>query len=486
MIGSSFLRRLPLLAAAALAACTTVGPDYHLPETAALRRPAAGTAFAQAIAPAADAAPLPDGWWRLYRSAELDALVEEALAANTSLRVATAHLRRAAALVAAGDAEHLPHGGVKGGLKRARESGEAFLLPEQLPVMNEGELVVGASYQLDLWGQLRRGEEAAEANLQAVEAARDLARISVVSQVAQAYLQVCHARAQRSAATDALALRERSLALAERLEAEGRAARADVLQAQGLVETQRAALSRFDAEREAGLYRLAYLLGHTPQELAPQQVACAAPPVLAQAIPAGDGAALLKRRPDVRQAERELAVATARIGVATAELYPSISFGASLGALGLAGHLGEPATQAFGLGPLLSWRIPDAGSRARVRMAEADQQAALARFDGVVLQALAEVESALSRYRRDLERLSALRQARDKAAALAQDQQHYVEAGRRPLATALESRQMLAVADIALAAEAAEIARDQVQVFLALGGGWESSGTAQAPDAQPR
>jgi len=486
MTRNSFLRHLPLLAAAALAACTTVGPDYHLPDSAALQRPTAKAAFAQASGPAADAAPLPEGWWRLYRSAELDALVEQALAANTSLRVATAHLRRAASLVTAVEAEHLPHAGVKAGVKRARESGEAFLLSEQLPVTNEGELVVGASYQLDLWGQLKRGEEAAEANLQAVEAARDLARISVVSQVVQAYLQVCHAQTQQHAAEGALALRERSLALAERLEAEGRAARADVLQAQGLVEAQRAALPRFDAEREAGLYRLAYLLGRTPQELAPEQVACAAPPELAQAIPAGDGAALLKRRPDVRQAERELAVATARIGVATAELYPSISFGASLGVLGLAGHLGEPATQSFGLGPLLSWRIPDAGSQARVRMTEADQQAALARFDGVVLQALAEVESALSRYRHDLERLSALRQARAKAAAVAQDQQRYVEAGRRPLATALESRQTLAAADVALTAEGAEIARDQVQVFLTLGGGWESTGTVEPPYAQPR
>jgi NodT family efflux transporter outer membrane factor (OMF) lipoprotein len=478
-------RRAPRLwvgmMAAALAACTTVGPNYQVPRESAVNRPTAQAAFAEARASTASPDPLPPRWWHLYQSAELDALVEQALAANTSLHLAEAHLRRAMALVTQVDAEHDPHFGAVAAVKRARESGEAFLLPEKLPVVNEGEIALHASYQLDLWGQLKRGEEAADANLEAVEAAQDLARVSVVSQTVQAYVQICDAQAQKAVAEQALALQERSLALAERMAEGGRGNSTEVLRAQGLVQAQRAGLPRWDAERDAAFYRLAYLLGRTPQELPASAASCKTPPRLAEAMPVGDGAALLKRRPDVRQAERQLAVASARIGVATADLYPSISLGASLGVIGIAGHLGEPATQSFGLGPLVSWRIPDAGAKARVKMAEADAQAALAQFDGVVLQALSETETALSRYRHDLERRDAQRLARDKAQALADEQKRFVEAGRHPYASSLEAQRALSGTQAGLAAIEAEVALDQVRVFLALGGGWEP-----AEEAPPR
>jgi len=468
-------RTLALAGALLLAACTTVGPDYKLPADAAMQRPAAQAAFTEANgSKAISLDPLPPQWWRLYRSPELDALVEQALAANTSLRAAEAHLRSAAALVTRVDAEHHPHFGTVAAVKRARESGEAYLLPEQLPVTNEGELMLEASYQLDLWGQLKRGEEAAQANLQAVEAAQDVARVSVVAQTVQAYVQICHAQAQESVAEHALALQERSLALAQRMLDAGRGNSTDVLRAQGLVQAQRAGLPHFDAERDAAFYRLAYLLGRLPQELPASSATCATPPQLDQPLPIGDGTALLKRRPDVRQAERQLAVASARIGVATAALYPDIRLGASLGVLGIAEHLGQPATQTFGIGPLLSWHIPDSGAKARVKMAEADAQAALAQFDGVVLQAMSETETALSRYRRDLERQDSLQQARDQAAALAAEQKRFVEAGRHPYASSLEAQRTLASATAALAANNEQLALDQVRLFLALGGGWEA------------
>lgn len=476
----AILRPLLLAAAAALVAgCTTVGPNYQVPADAAVKRPAAQASFQQAQAGPVSLDPLPPQWWRLYRSAELDALVAQALQANTSLRAAEAHLRRAAALVTQVDAERDPHFGIVAAVKRARESGEAYLLPEQLPVANEGELALHASYQVDLWGQLKRGEEAAEANLQAVEAAQDVARVSVVAQTVQAYLQVCHAQTEKAVAERSLTLAQRTLTLARRMDEAGRGDDSSVLRAEGLLEAQRAGLPRFDAEREAGFYRLAALLGRTPQELDPASVRCAVMPELVAPLPVGDGTALLKRRPDVRQAERQAAVASARIGVATASLYPSISIGASAGLVGIAEHLGRPATQTFGIGPLLSWTIPDQGAKARVKMAEADSQAALAQFDGVVLQALAETETALSRYRRDLERRDAQRAARDKAAELAAEQKRYFDAGRRPYASSLDAQRTLIGADVTLAGTDAELAQDQVRLFLALGGGWE-----QAP-AQP-
>ena len=471
-------RALTLAAALTLAGCASVGPDYKLPAGAAVNQPAASANFMQAQGPGAGVTPLPVRWWQLYRSAELDALVEQALAANTSLRVAEAHLRKAAAGAALVDSEHDPHFGAVAAAKRAREAGETYLLPVELPVTNEGEVMLQASYQLDLWGQLKRGEEAAEANLQAVEAARDLARVSVVAQTVQTYVQICQVQTEKTVALHGVALQERSLDLARRMQDAGRGNSTDVLRAEAQLEALRAGLPRFDAERDAAFYRLAALLGRAPQEMAASSATCATPPQLDTALPLGDGAALLKRRPDVREAEREVAVTSARIGVATADLYPRIELGASLGVAGIAGHLGEPATQTFGFGPLISWHIPDAGSKARVKMAEADEQAALARFDGVVLQALSETETALGRYRRDLERQATLRLARDKAAALAAEQKRFVEAGRHPYASSLEAQRGVQSADSALAAADADVAFDQVRVFLALGGGWEQEAPA--------
>ncbi|XHS78820.1 efflux transporter outer membrane subunit [Burkholderiaceae bacterium UC74_6] len=465
---------LTLTASLLLAACTTVGPNYQLPPQAAVNKPAVQGAFQQSQGAAVvSVAALPAHWWRLYRSAELDALVEQALNANTSLRVAEAHLRRATALRAEIHGEHDPKFGAVAAVKRARESGESFLLPEQLPVENEGELAISASYQLDLWGQLKRGEEAAEANVEAVEAAKDLARVSVVAQTVQSYLQLCHAKAEKQVAEQALELQQRSLSLGQRMLAAGRGSTSEVLRAQGQLETQRASMPRFDAERDAAFYRLAALLGRAPQQLSASEVSCATPPQLDQALPVGDGAALLKRRPDLRQAERQVAVASARIGVATAALYPSISIGASAGLVGLVEDLGRPATQTFGIGSLIQWHIPDAGAKARIRMAEADEQAALAQFDGAVLNALAEAESALSRYRNDLQRQGALRAARDRAAALAAEQKRFFEEGRHPYAANLDAQRVLIGAESALAAADADVAQDQVRVFLSLGGGWE-------------
>ena len=468
-------RVLALTAALVLAGCTTVGPDYKLPAQAAVNKPTAQAGFQQAHGTAVSSEALPANWWKLYRSAELDALVEQALTANNSLRAAEAHLHRAVALRAEIDGERDPKFGAVAAVKRARESGEAYLLSEQLPVMNEGELAIQASYQLDLWGQLKRGEEAAEANVEAVEAAKDVARVSVVAQTVQAYLQLCHAQAEKQVATRAIGLQERTLGLSERMLSAGRGSSSDVLRAQGQLEAQRASLPRFDAEREGAFYKLAALLGRTPQEMPASSVTCAAPPQLDHALPVGDGAALLKRRPDLRQAERQVAVASARIGVATAALYPNISIGASAGLVGIAEHLGQPATQSFGIGPLIQWHIPDAGAKARIKMAEADEQAALAQFDGVVLHALAETESALSRYRNDLERQGSLRRARDMAAALAAEQKRFVEEGRHPYASNLDAQRVLIGAESALAAADAEVAQDQVRVFLSLGGGWEAA-----------
>lgn len=459
----------------ALAACTAVGPNYHLPDDAAIRAPAAqGEFLGAAVAPVSQQ-PVPDGWWRLYRDPVLDGLEQRALAANTDLRVAAANLARAQALWAEARAAGDPHVTAAAAAERGQESGEAHLLPVPLPVENLGDTSLRVSYQLDLFGRISRAAEAAAADAEAGRAGLELARVSVAADVAAAYVDACSAAADEAVAGRIVELHARSLAVVQRLQAAGRGTATDLARARAQLEQARAAAPAQAARRRAALYRLALLTGRPPAEYPREAEACAAPPRLDEPLPVGDAAALLQRRPDVRQSERQLAAATARIGVATAALYPSIQFGASGGWTGLLSDIGDPAARHWGLGALISWTLPGGGERARVRQADAATQAALARFDGVVLNALREVETQLWSYAQDLRRQDALRRAHEQAALAAEQARRLYEAGRNPYLASLDADRTLASVDAALAAIDGQIATDQVRLFLALGGGWGPS-----------
>jgi outer membrane protein TolC len=188
----------------------------------------------------------------------------------------------------------------------------------------------------------------------------------------------------------------------------------------------------------------------------------------------GDGAGLLSRRPDVRAAERRLAAATARIGVATADLYPSISLGGSIGTTaGSLGDLTSGAAVRYGIGPLISWSFPNiAVARARIAQAEASQQAALAEFDGIWLGALRETESGLTQYARGLDRVSALNRGAEQAREAARIARLRYEAGRESFQVVLDAERQLATTEAALAQAEGQLSTSLVSLFLALGGGW--------------
>jgi outer membrane protein TolC len=208
----------------------------------------------------------------------------------------------------------------------------------------------------------------------------------------------------------------------------------------------------------------------------PKQVfECEHTPTIDQPIPVGDGAALLKRRPDVREAERKLAASTARIGVAVGALYPTVSIGASAGLTGVAGDLGSLQTQRFGYGPLISWTFPVNGEREKIKEARADSDARLARFDGVVLNALRETESSLAMNQADSERVESLKGAQESAAQAAQQVHALYLGGRESFISDLDATRALASADARLSAAQTQVALDQVSLFLALGGGWETT-----------
>jgi outer membrane protein TolC len=226
------------------------------------------------------------------------------------------------------------------------------------------------------------------------------------------------------------------------------------------------------ARSRAALYRLAYLLGKAPADYPRAAERCTTIPAIAQALPVGDGAALIARRPDVQVAERQLAAATARIGVATAALYPRVGIGLSAGSSGFVKDLGTAPANMWSIGGLIQWSIPNGGARARVRAANAETDAALARFDATVLGALRETETALATYAEDHNRVVALHAASDAAEREAAETRSLRDAGRSPLLAQIGASQSTLAARASETGAREAVAMDQVNVFLALGGGW--------------
>ncbi len=457
--------------AAATAGCA-VGPNYRSPEPAA---PAQG-AFQGAAAAAFAPDPPPGDWWRLYQDPALDRLVAQALSANTDLRVAAANLRAARATVAEARASLLPTTTVSAGAQRVRTPQQGPLIPPA--TTNVIDVGLNVAYEVDLFGRLRRTIEAARADAGAVKAAYDLTRITVAAETARAYADACSANQELAVARRSVELEQRSYDLTVRLLNAGRDTALDTTRVGALLEQTRAAVPSLEAARQSALYRLAVLTGRPPAEYPPEAAACATPPTLTSPIPVGDGAQLLRRRPDVREAERNLAAATARIGVATADLYPSVSLGGAVGSTASSlGGLGSRPGFSWSLGPLISWTFPNIlAAKARVGEARARADAALASFDGTWLVALRDTETALTQYAHDLDRVADLTRARDqsdkaqKAAALR------FQAGYVGSLDVLDAERTLAEAQNALAQAQAQVASDQVTLFLALGGGWQTAG----------
>jgi NodT family efflux transporter outer membrane factor (OMF) lipoprotein len=462
--------------AAALAACTTVGPDYHVPKEAVVKRDAANAPFMGAAEQSYKSEPLPADWWHLYQDPVLDKLVAKAFGANADLRVAAANLERAHAVLEEVEEKKRPEVEASVAPMYGRIAGASIGLPEQLPRTGIYDGDIKVAYQLDMFGRIRRAIEAAEADREAAQAASDLAHVMVAADTTRAYAEACSAGYQLKVAQQSVDLQQKFVKLTGERMRRGRGIAIDNSRANAQLDQLRANLPPLVARQRTALYKLAVLTGEVPSAFPAEVAKCTTPPRVASAIPVGDGAALLRRRPDVRQAERQLAGATARIGVATAELYPNITLGASFGGVGFMDQFGEANTWKFALGPLISWNLPATSSaRVHIAQAQAGTEGALARFDAVVLNALRETESALTVYARELDRNALLRAARDQSALAARQTGKLYQFGRTDFLAALDADRTLASAESLLAASDAQLAADQVQLFLALGGGWENT-----------
>ena len=465
-----------------LAGCT-VGPDYVKPAL-----PAAGAFHetADLTSPARTAAPALDTWWTGFGDPELMRIVERVMAQNLDLAASAARVEQARAAARHAQADRLPQGSLDGSVTRLRQSERSPLgrVASALPGYERNhtveELGAGASWELDIAGGLRREAEAADAEYQAAEASHAGVRVSLAAEAADAYFRVRGAQARIAIAEDQIRNEQGLLDLVQLRQQHGLGTARETAQAEALLLQAQATVPPLQIELETQLNRLDVLMGAAPgtytQEIQPQRAPFAIP-----SIDTAEGpASLLRRRPDVIAAERQLAASHARIGVAVAQYYPSFSLSALLGLSSLVpGKLFTgAATQASGaLG--LHWRLFDFGRvDAEVSAAKGANAEAMALYRGSMLRATEDVEDAIV----NLVQLEARHGVLDRevdAHVRARDaaKDAYTGGAVSLIEVLDEDRQLLEARDN-LARIHADEARAAVSVFRSLGGGWN----APAPD----
>ena len=451
----------------ALAGCA-VGPNYKSPKTAT------GPSFTRGNQPGATTNSPTVLWWHSFKDDTLDQLVDAAVSTNTDLRIATANLREARALRRLANFDLAPTVTANAGYEDRRNSAIVSRpgADRHLEIYDAG---FDATWELDIFGGVRRSTEAARAQAQSAEAARRDVLISVIAEVARNYFELRGTQHQLEVAIQNATNQTDTLHITQlRLEG-GRGTQFDVARARAQLNSTLAIIPPLQAQIARAIHRLSVLTGQQPGALLETLNKPAPLPKAPELVALGDPAQLLRRRPDVRVAERDLAVATARVGVETADLFPRVTF---IGRAGFQADTFSGLTKAGGdtwsFGPRISWAALDLGRvHARIKAAGARAEALLANFDRAVLGALEETENALVAWGREQARrdyLSESSKASEEAAALAR--QRY-EAGATDFLNVLDAERVLLEGQNQLAASETRAATALVAVYKALGAGWE-------------
>jgi multidrug efflux system outer membrane protein len=455
------------ITAAVLSACA-VGPDYHAPETKAAEKfDNLDATYSKEAAPA--------NFWQTFSDAELEKLVNDALASNHDLRIALTRVYDARALRRDAAFDLAPSINASGGYTKAKASDAvtAAGVPRETEYYDAG---FDAFWELDFFGGVRRGLEASRADLGAEEASLRDVQVIVTAEVTRTYFELRGQQLQLDVARRNVANQQSTLELAQvRLDA-GSGTEFDTARAQAQLSSSRASIPPLEAAVARSIHRLSVLVGREPgalrAELAPPQNL----PPLPGIVPVGDPAGLLRRRPDIRVAERELAGATARIGVAVADLFPRVTFTGTAGYVaGSSAALGDGNTDAYVLAPGISWGIFDFGHvQARIDSAKWRKEGAVLRYEKTVLQALEETEDSLVTHARARDRLvhdEAAVSASHTAAGLARVR---YENGASDFLQVLDAERTLLQSEDRLARSRTEAATSLIAVYKALGGGWEA------------
>jgi outer membrane protein, multidrug efflux system len=458
----------------ALAGGCEVGPDYHKPDVST---PAKWEtpATTQASVPVQEPVEL-ERWWTQFDDPELDSLVRRAVQSNLNVEAATERVRQARASLGVAKAGLIPTASSNGSLSR---SGTEKSVPQNL-----WQAGLDAAWEVDVFGGVRRSVEAANANLQAsVEDRRDVL-VTLLGEVATDYIQLRGLQQEIIIAGENLKAQKRNVDLTKDKQKLGTGTELDVVQAEEQVVSTTATIISFESQEQQAIYALSILLGLPPtalnEELRPPGEIPAPPDVVTVGMPSD----LLRRRPDIRRVERQLGSASAQVGVATAQLFPSFSLTGSLGIQASHfGGLGNIGNSFWSFGPSISWPIFNPGIWANVSVQNAVEEQALTLYKQTILNALLETQDGLVAYVKEQERREVLTEAvalDQKALVLAR---HRYQQGLTDFLAVLVAEQTLLSAQDGLVRSNQAVGIDVVAIYKALGGGWEAGEPATTQSA---
>jgi len=461
--------------AVALGGCA-VGPNYHPPKTVL---PANWTE----VGPGGTTNREADlaRWWKTLGDTQLDSLIERAVKSNYDLQAAEARVRAARALRGVVISDLFPTIGASASYTTARRSENSLSFPVRLLNTDTYQAGFDATWEIDVFGGKRRSLQAASADLQAVEEDRRDVLVSLLAEVARNYLELRGSQRRLVIAQENLQAQQEVLDITRMRLEKGLASELDVAQAQAVLAATKSQVPSLETALKQSSHRLCVLLGQPPGTLASELADAAPIPPPPPEVPAGLPSDLLRRRPDVRRSERQLAAATARIGVATAELFPKFILTGVAGYQSLdAANLFSPQSKFWSAGPSVRWRLLEYPRlKSLVRAQTAQQEQVLAQFDQTVLISLEDVENALVAYGKEKERYQSLSEAVDASRRSLELANQLYTAGVGEFLNVLVSERALYQAEDALVESQRTVTENVVALYKALGGGWEA-------ESQPR
>lgn len=487
-----------------------VGPDFHSPKASVpptWTGPAARTTSQPATAPAAEVDL--SQWWTSFNDPKLTALVQQAVRSNKDVLLAEARIRQARAsrdvavaalfptLNGVGSYTRSQAAGVSGGSSSGASGGgstgtkgaaasSAAAAPVRAPIQNNYQMGLDASWQIDVFGGVRRNIEATEADLRAAEEDRQAVILTLVSEVATSYINLRGFQRQIVIAQENLQIQQHSADLTRQKLHGGLVSQLDVAIADAQVATTASAIPPLEISARQAIYTLGVLLGRQPESLVAELSADAPIPPVPPEVPTGLPSTLLRRRPDIRQAEAQIHAATARVGVATANLFPQFAMTASAGYQSDLLHTLTHSTNGlWSFGPSMDWKLFDGlANLANIEVQKALQEQTALTYEKTILTALQDVENALIAYSKEQEHRKVLQEAvaaNRKAVQLSI--QSYTQ-GLTDFLSVLVSQLALYNAENALVQSTTAVSTDLVSLYVALGGGWEA-GESSAAASQP-
>ena len=459
-------------ATAVLALCAlccvgcAVGPEFHRPNS---ELPATWSFSKTQTAPAADPAALVR-WWRRFHDPELNALVEQAIEANLDVKIAAARLSQARAQRQAAAASFWPWFNASGGAQEAHASGSG-------PAAGTSRSYHGslsAAWELDFFGGNRRNLESATARLTAATATLDATRLSMAAEVALTYCQLRSIQDQLAVAQRNLATQQRSATITHDRRAAGFASALDAVNSDAIVANTQAQIPRLLTTARQTTHAIAVLLGRPPTDLLGRLTPPGPLPTAAASVPTGIPSDLLRRRPDIRSAEANAHAATARIGVAVADLFPKFALGGSLNqqSAKLSDWL-SPSARVSAYGPSFNWALLQGGSiQANIRVQQALRDEALLAYRKTVLGALQEVEDAMIASSNEHKRRASLLAAVTANRRAVELSTELYTAGQTDFLNVLSAQRALLQTESELTLSNLALATNLIALYKALGGGW--------------